>query len=178
MTMKVITKLVATLAVLAATAGGLASGLTYAQGQNGRGLGKQQVGVSYYKVPPGRQDEWLALYKKYHKPIMQYQIDKGVTISSTLYTAGNHSPGAPWDFAIISISPGEGEKPKLGLTRPQLIKKLFPDIEDYVRGERQRWALTIDHWDEKFVELDIYQEPLSVYYPIEPSADDKPAKKN
>jgi len=168
--MKTMRNVVMALAVLSATAGGL----VYAQGQNGRGLGKPQVGVSYYKVPPGRQDEWLALYKKYHKPIMQYQIDKGFTTSSTLYVAGNHSPGSPWDFAIISISPPDSERPKLGITRPQLIKKLFPDIEDYVKGERQRWALTIDHWDEKFVELDIYQEPLSVYYPIDPSEGAKP----
>jgi hypothetical protein len=163
--MKMMSKAIAIAAVLAATSGGTA----YAQGQNGRGLGKQQVSVAYYKVPPGKQDEWLALYKKYHKPIMQYQIDQGYTTSSTLYTAGNHSPGQPWDFAIISISPPENERPKLALTRPQLIKKLFPDLEDYVRGERARWALTLDHWDDKLVELDIYQEPLSLYYPLDPS---------
>jgi hypothetical protein len=142
--------------------------LLQAQGQNGRGAGKPQVGVSYYKTPPGRQDEWLALYKKYHRPIMKYQLEHGYTLSSKLYAAGNHAPGQPWDFAIINISPPESERVKLPLSRPELIKKLFPDIEDYVKGERQRWALTIDHWDEKFVELDWDVEPFSVYYPIDP----------
>ncbi len=139
-----------------------------AQAQNGRGVGKQRVSVSYYKTPPGRQDEWLALYKKYHRPIMQYQIDKGVTLSSKIFAAGDHAPGQPWDIAIINISPPADAAPKLGITRGELIKQLFPDQEDYVKGERARWALTIDHWDESFVEIDINEEPFSLYYPIVP----------
>lgn len=156
--------LVAALAVLAVT-----PEVLQAQGQNGRGIGKQRVGISYYKTPPGKQDEWLALYKKYHRPIIQYQLDQGVTLSSKVYVAGRHSPGQPWDIAIISVSPPAEQAPKLDISRPELIKKLFPDIEDYVRGEKQRWSLTIDHWDEGFVELDINEEPFSVYYPILPA---------
>lgn len=143
-------------------------GEAFAQAQNGRGEGKNRVGVSYYKTPPGKQDEWLALYKKYHRPIMQYQLDHGVTLSSTIYAAGNHAPGSPWDFAIINVSPPPGQAPSLGISRPELIVKLFPDQDDYVRGEKRRWELTIDHWDERFVELDIDREPFSVYWPILP----------
>ena len=157
------------------TLSALTASTLHAQAQNGRGVGKQRVGVSYYKTPPGRQDEWLALYKKYHRPIMQYQIDKGVTLSSKIFVAGNHAPGQPWDIAIINISPPQGQGPSLGITRGELIKQLFPDLEDYVKGERARWALTIDHWDESFVEIDINEEPFSLYYPIVPSK--APAKK-
>lgn len=155
-----------TLAVLATCL--LAFGLAdaFGQAQNGRGVGKNKVGVSYYKTPPGRQDEWLALYKKYHRPIMQYQIDHGATLTSTVYVAGNHSPGQPWDIAIINVSPAADKAKPLGISRAELIKKLYPDQVDYVRGEKARWALTIDHWDESFVELDINQEPFSVYEPI------------
>ncbi len=143
-----------------------------AQAMSGRNIGKNRVSVSYYKTPPGRQDEWLALYKKYHRPIMDFQVQKGVTISTTLYAAGDHSPGQPWDFAIINISPPEGEGPKLGMTRAEVIRKLFPNIEDYVNGERARWALTVNHWDESLIEIDVNREPLSVYYPL-----DAPPKK-
>lgn len=136
----------------------------FAQGQNGRGVGKNRVGISYYKTPPGKQDEWLALYKKYHKPIVQYGVDNGAAISSTIYVAGNHSPGSPWDIAIVSISP-PNPRP-LPLSRAELIKQLYPDLNDYVRGEKERWALTIDHWDERLVELDPDEEPFSVYWPL------------
>jgi hypothetical protein len=138
-----------------------------AQAMSGRNFGHNRVSVSYYKTPPGRQDEWLALYKKYHRPIMDFQVQKGVTISTTLYAAGNHSPGQPWDFCIINISHAEGEGPKLGMTRAEVLRKLFPDIEDYVKGERRRWELTVNHWDEELIEIDVNREPLSVYYPLD-----------
>jgi hypothetical protein len=160
---------VSALAVLLATAFTFTASDVSAQAQNGRGVGKQRVSVSYYKTPPGRQDEWLALYKKYHRPIMEYQIKNGVTLSSKIFAAGDHAPGQPWDIAIINISPPAGQAPSLGITRGELIKQLFPDIEDYVKGERARWALTIDHWDESFVEIDINEEPFSLYYPIVPA---------
>ena len=144
-----------------------------AQAMVGRDIGTNRVSVDYYKAPPGRQDEWLALYKKYHRPIMDFQIQKGVTISSTLYATKSHSPGMPWDFVIINISPPEGEGPKLNMTRAEVIRKLFPDIEDYVKGERQRWALTVNHWDEDLVEIDVTRDPLSVYYPLDPPAKKK-----
>jgi hypothetical protein len=162
----------ATLAVVALGALLLTSESALAQGQNGRGAGKQAVGISYYKTPPGRQDEWLALYKKYHRQIIQHELDTGQIISSKVYVAGNHSPGQPWDIAIVSVSPPAESKPKDPLSRGELIKQLFPDLEDYVKGERARWALTIDHWDEKLVELDINEEPFSVYYPIVPAKKD------
>jgi hypothetical protein len=151
---------------------GINSDTLHAQAMAGRDFGKYRVSVDYYKAPPGRQDEWLALYKKYHRPIMDFQIQKGVTISSTLYAPKSHAPGMPWDFVIINISPAEGEGPKLGMTRAEVIRKLFSDVEDYVKGERQRWALTVNHWDEELVEIDVTRDPLSVYYPL-----DAPPKK-
>jgi hypothetical protein len=136
-----------------------------AQAQNGRGDGLQRVSIGYYKVPPGRQDEWLDLYQKWHRPIMEENIRTGATLSSRLYVAGEHSPGAPWDFAIINVSPA---KPPAGLpSRAKVILRLFPDQKAYMAGEKARWALTINHWDERFVPLAWNQRPFSVYAPIE-----------
>lgn len=143
-----------------------------AQAMSGRDIGANSVHVAYYKTPPGRQDEWLAAYKKYHRPIVDFQIQKGVTISSTLYAPKTHEGEKAWDFVIITISPPEGQGPKLGMTRAQVIRKLFPDVEDYVRGERQRWALTLVCQEGELVQIDQTREPLSVYYPL-----DSPEKK-
>lgn len=135
-----------------------------AQAQNGRGVGLHRVGIGYYKVPPGRHDEWLALYKRWHRPIIEENLRTGATISSRLYVAGNHAPGQPWDFAIVTVSPARAPT---GLPpRAQVILRLFPDQEAYVAGERARWALTINHWDEELIPLSWDQEPLSVYLPI------------
>src|ERR1700728_1233976 len=139
----------------------------HAQAMAGRDIGQNRVHVAYYRTPPGRQDEWLALYKKYHKPIVDFQIQKGVTTSSILYAPKFHEGEKSWDFVIISISPPDGQAPKLGMTRAELIRKLFPDIEDYVRGERQRWALTVVCQEGELAEIDMTRNPVSLYYPLD-----------
>lgn len=146
----------------------------FSQAANGVGNCMPQVYISYYKTPPGRQDDWLALYMKWHHPIMEYEIAHGATTSSKLYAAGDHSPGAPWDFAIITTYPPPGEAKPLEISRPELIRKLYPNLKDYVAGEKARWALTIDHWDEKLNEMN-WMEPMSLYEPVEGGC--KPGKK-
>lgn len=136
----------------------------HAQATIGAGDGKNSVSVDFYKVPSGRQDEWLALYKKYHYPIMQYQKAHGQVISETVYTRAVHQLSPSWDFAIVIVAPPPEQRPKAEYTRSQLIRKLFPDIEDYVKGEKARWSLTVDHWDEVWTEVDIDKHP-SLYEP-------------
>ena len=156
-------RLLATLALF-----GLAAAFAQAataQALSGRGLpGHPRVGIGYYKVPPGKHDEWLALYKKWHRPIMQAQINNGTTTSSTLYALSSHQFGGNYDFVIVNVSPAEA-KP-MPVSRGELIKQLFPDIEAYVAGEKRRWELTVDHADTSLVEVDIDDPNPSVYYPI------------
>lgn len=162
-----VTSSLAGIGCIAAAAVALYSGPVHAQAMTGRDIGQPRVHVAYYRVPPGRQDEWLALYKKYHKPIVDFQIQKGVTTSSTLYVPKFHEGEQAWDFEIISISPPEGQAPKLGMTRAEVIRKLFPNIDDYVRGERQRWALTLVCKEGDLVSVDLNRDPVSLYYPLD-----------
>jgi len=135
-----------------------------AQADNGSGEGKKVVHVSFYKLPPGRQDEWLALYKKVHLRIMQWEKEQGQIESETIYKRAVHHLSPDWDIAIVTVSPAPGNKRKPDLTRTQLIHKLYPDLDQYARDERARWALTLGHWDEQWVEVDLEKNP-SLYYP-------------
>jgi hypothetical protein len=137
----------------------------HAQATIGIGDGENTVSVDFYSVPPGKQDEWLALYTKYHLPIMQYQKAHGQVISETVYTRAVHEVSPGWDFAIVIVAPPAEKRPKAELTRSQLIRKLFPDIDDYVKGEKARWSLTLEHWDERWVAIDIEHHP-SLYVPF------------
>lgn len=119
--------------------------------------------VDFYKLPPGQQDEWLALYKAYHYPIMRYQLDHGLVLSETIYTRNVHQQSPSWDIAIVFVLPAAGQRKKPDLTRAQMIRKLFPDIDDYVKAERRRWALTLAQWTEVWTEVDIERNP-SLYY--------------
>ena len=99
-----------------------ASSIASAQATIGAGDGKNTVSVDFYKVPPGRQDEWLALYKKYHFPIMQYQKAHGQVISETVYTRAVHELSPSWDFALVIVSPPAEKRPKAEFNRSQLIR--------------------------------------------------------
>ena len=136
----------------------------FAQAANGNGGCAERVDIGYYKIERGRQDEWLALYQKWHRRVMLYEIAHGVAISSRLYETAAHSPGMPWDFAIINVYPAK--PPADAISRPELLRKLYPDLKAYEAAERQRWALTVDHWDEALLEMNI-NEPLSVYAPVD-----------
>ena len=143
----------------------------FAQAANGNGNCAQRVDIGYYKIERGRQDEWLALYQKWHRKVMLYEIAHGVAISSKLYETASHSPGMPWDFAIINVYPAK--PPAHPISRPELLRKVFPDIPAFIAAEKQRWALTVDHWDESLLEMNT-NEPLSVYAPVDGFC--KPAK--
>jgi hypothetical protein len=140
---------------------------TFAQGANGRGDCKPQVSIGYYKIAAGKQDEWLALYKKWHYPIMKYSVENGAVLSEHIYASGTHMGQPLWDFAIIITKPAPGEGKKLSYSRPDLIRHLFPDLKAYVAGEKERWSLTEGHWDEQLNELDPNEEPFSVYWPVD-----------
>lgn len=135
-----------------------------AQGNNGAGAGKPTVHVDFYRLPPGRQDEWLALYKKWHLPIMKYQKEHGQITSETVYTRAVHELSPNWDIAIVIIAPPPEKMPKADKSRQNLIRALYPNLDEYVAAEKQRWALTLEHWDEQWVEVDIDKNP-SLYYP-------------
>lgn len=141
-----------------------------AQAMSGRQLPDRPViSVGYYKTPPGQQDEWLALYLKWHRPIMDYQIKEGVTLSSTVYANASHAESPAWDFMIINVSPPPSQAKKLGMSRGELIKKLFPDLAAYTAGEKSRWAMTTGHWDQNPMEIDLNAAHPGVYYPMVPA---------
>ncbi len=153
-----------TIALSALTLACFSASSARAQANNGAGAGKPTVHVDFYKLPPGRQDEWLALYKKWHYPIMKYQKEHGQVISETVYTRVVHELSPNWDIAIVIISPPPEKTPKAEKSRQELIRSLFPNLDEYVAAEKQRWALTLEHWDEQWVEVDIEKNP-SLYYP-------------
>lgn len=140
-----------------------------AQALSGRALpDRPRLSVSYYKTPPGKQDEWLALYIKWHRPIMDYQIKHGITLSSTVYANSGHALEPSWDFMIVNISPAPNATKSHDKTRGEVIQSLFPDLDAYTAGEKKRWELTVSHWDQSVTEVDLTAEHPGVYYPILP----------
>lgn len=154
---------------MAATAAPLLTTGAQAQALSGRALtDRPQLAVSYYKTPPGQQDEWLALYLKWHRPIMDYMIQQGFVTSATVYANAGHSVEPSWDYMIVIVLPAPDTAKKPTLTRGQIIQKLFPDLDAYTAGEKSRWAMTTAHWDQEVVEVDLTAKHPGIYYPIIP----------
>lgn len=135
-----------------------------AQSPNGVGVNKPVVGISYYKVPAGKQDEWLALFKKWHLPIIEEMKREGAITDFKIFIPSFHGKGAGWD--IVGITTGGSGAPKEKVSSAARIRKVFPDLAAFEKGEKERWSLTIDHWDEILAEVDIHGEPLSLYSPV------------
>ncbi len=140
--------------------------LVHAQGNNGRGKCMQPFGISFYSIKSGYEDEWLALYMKWHYPLLEYALQQGTLLQHKLFVPDGHGQSAQWTFAASFLSPAAQDRKTAPLDRVELIQELFGDqMDDYVAGEKRRWELTLNHWDTDFIELDKSEDPLSVYLP-------------
>lgn len=90
----------------------LPSSWALAQSPNGITAGKPTIGLSYYKVPPGRQDDWLRLFMKWHYPLIQEMIREGAITDFKLFLPNTHARNAGWDFVGMTI----------GATTPPKVK--------------------------------------------------------
>ena len=138
------------------------------QGGNGRGACMNSYMLSYYKVRPGFYDEWMALFKRWHLPVVEYDVEARRLADYKFFAASGHSIDPDFDFAGMYVfygTPQSTDGPTL--SRPALIEELFGDeMDEYIEGETRRWELTEKHWDTRFVQMDPHQEPFSVFYPI------------
>ena len=137
-----------------------------AQGNNGRGKCMQPFGISFYSVKGGYEDEWLALYMKWHYPLMEYALEHETLLEHKLFVPDGHGIEAQWTFAASFLYPAAQDRKPAPLDRAEQIQELFGDqMDDYVAGEKRRWDLTLSHWDTDFIQLDKSENPLSVYLP-------------
>ena len=109
--------------------------------------------ASFYRITPGHMDEWLALYKKYHYPIMQYEIKQGLVKSETMYKRGIHELSPNWDYFVVIVYRDIDAEVEVQKERAKVMKEVFPNTADFEQGDKKRWELTAEHWDEKLIEV-------------------------
>ena len=130
------------------------SNLTLVHAQTPTGYsGGPVTNAAYYRIAPGHIDEWLALYKKYHYPIMQYEIKQGLVKSETMYKRGVHELTPAWDFFVVIVYRDLDAEVQVEKERAEVMKTVFPDKADFETGDKKRWELTTEHWDERLVEV-------------------------
>ncbi len=108
----------------------------------------------YYKAQWGHADEWLALFKKNHLPVLKALKEQGRIVDIEMERPRYHATeDGRWDFRVTitwrnvaASMDSSGEQ--------ALIRKLFPDQERFKREEQRRFEILLAHWDLPIVEVE------------------------
>ncbi len=101
----------------------------------------------YYKVKWGYQDEFLALFRKNHYPLLKAQVESGRLLKFQAFEPRFHGDGRQdWTFLTVLIFKdwkafGDGSG------TAELTEKLYPDQAAYKREEQRRFEILEAHWD-------------------------------
>lgn len=100
----------------------------------------------YYKVKWGYLDEFLALYKKNHYPILQRLHKLGHILEMSAAFPVNHAGEEKrWDFRFTIVyrdALAAHEE-----TNAALVRELFPDQATFTKEEQRRFELLVEHMD-------------------------------
>ena len=106
----------------------------------------------YYKVPPGKREAWLNLYKKYHYPVMNQFVKDGVIKSVRIYQRRFRAESPAWDYEVVLVWRDWAAIEEGHIKEPALIEKMYPDSAAYKESDLKRFELTTDVW------IDILEE--------------------
>lgn len=108
----------------------------------------------YYQVRWGFADEFLALFKKNHLPVLQKQVENGRILSVKIEKPRYHATEAGrWDYRVTIVFKNVAAAHDAG-TEPAIIKQLYPDQEKFKREEQRRFEILLAHWDVPLVPVE------------------------
>jgi hypothetical protein len=110
----------------------------------------------YYKAKWGHADEFLALFKKNHYPVLKKEVELGRMLKVSMVAPRYHTTeDGRWDFRVTIVYKN-ATIANDNFDSAALIKQLYPDQETYKREEQRRFEILDAHWDlpVKDVELD------------------------
>jgi len=112
----------------------------------------------YYKTKWGHQEEFLALFRKNHWPILKKQIKTGRILSLEMTAPRYHMPEeARWDYRVTIVFKS-AERAMEG-DPAELIKQLYPDQAAFKREEQRRFEILEQHWDLPIVSVEAEKQP-------------------
>ncbi len=109
----------------------------------------------FYKVRWGHQEEFVALFKKNHYPVLREEMKTGRITAVRTYVPSYHGDGrADWTFAVaITFRDAAAMVGPSG--EAEIVKKLYPDEATFRKEEQRRFEILDAHWDVPLNELDM-----------------------
>ena len=107
----------------------------------------------FYRVKWGFQEEFVALFRKNHYPVLQAQVKSGRMTSVRTFVPTYHGDGrADWTFAVaITFKDSAAMNAPSG--EDEIVRKLFPDQNTFRKEEQRRFEILDAHWDVPLNEL-------------------------
>jgi hypothetical protein len=109
----------------------------------------------YYKAKWGHADEFLALFKKNHYPVLKKEMELGRMLKVTMATPRYHATeDGRWDFRVTIVFKNAAIANDNFDSAP-LIKQLFPDQDTYKKEEQRRFEILESHSDVPIKDVDL-----------------------
>jgi hypothetical protein len=109
----------------------------------------------YYKAKWGHAEEFIALFKKNHYPLLKREMELGriLKVFATAPRYHNTEDGR-WDYRTTIVFKN-AEVAHDTFDSSSLLKQLFPDQETYKREEQHRFEILDAHWDVPIKDVDL-----------------------
>ena len=119
------------------------------------GNGQPFVIEYYYKAKWGHADEFLALFKKNHYPVLKKEVEMGRMLKVSMVGPRYHTTeDGRWDFRV-TIDYKNATIANDNFDSAALIKQLYPDQETYKKEEQRRFEILDAHWDLPIKDVDL-----------------------
>jgi hypothetical protein len=142
------------LATLAAALPGLASP-PQDTGPAANAQDKPFVVEYYYKVKWGHADEFIALFRKNHYPLLKKQVELGRMLKVSAVSPRYHNTeDGRWDYRVTIVFKN-ATVANDGFDEKALIRQLYPDQDTYKKEEQRRFEILDAHWDLPIKDVDL-----------------------
>ncbi len=109
----------------------------------------------YYKAKWGHADEFIALFKKNHYPVLKKEIELGRILKVFAQVPRYHaSEDGRWDFRTTIVFKN-AQVANDNFDSAPLLKQLFPDQDSYKKEEQRRFEILDAHWDLPIKDFDL-----------------------
>jgi len=109
----------------------------------------------YYKAKWGHAEEFIALFKKNHYPVLKKEIELGRILKVFAQVPRYHTTeDGRWDFRTTIVFKNS-QIANDDFDSAPLLKQLFPDQESYKKEEQRRFEILDAHWDVPIKDFDL-----------------------
>ncbi len=109
----------------------------------------------YYKAKWGHAEEFLALFKKNHYPVLKKEMELGRMLKVSMVTPRYHmTEDERWDYRVTIVFKN-ATIANDNFDSSAIIKQLYPDQITYKQEEQRRFEILDAHWDLPIKDVDL-----------------------